>query len=339
MNTCNKCNKQIRSSEIKSCSKCGIVYHYQCLGVPQENFAKESKAYKAAWKCSECKPVEKRSESSSTPSHSQPNKQCQSVESPAVTNNDDLKQYINNKLEESLSQLLKDIRRDFTTESTDTRNRIQELTESVNFMSINYDKLKEALDDKTKIIGDQQIEICALHAEVTNLNVRLNQIEQQSRDSNLEIQCVPEHKAENLKTVIHQLVATVGCGLPDSELLNYHRVAKINQESNRPRSIVVRLSSPLIRDKIIAAVKTFNRTHQNDKLNSSHLGIADEKKPVFVGEHLSPGNKQLHAAARKAAKEKKYQFVWVRGGRIYMRKDVNSKSIVVRDLDFINSLQ
>lgn len=120
---------------------------------------------------------------------------------------------------------------------------------------------------------------------------------------------------------------------------NYHRVAKANKDSVRPRSIIVKLTSPLVRDELLAATKAFNRTHQNDKLNSSHLGLSGDKSPVYVSEHLSPANKQLHAAARKIAKEKAYAFVWVRNGRIHMRKNVSSKSFVVKNEEFLKTLE
>ncbi|CAG4989208.1 unnamed protein product [Colias eurytheme] len=332
MNICSKCNKQVKTNDLKICSKCNSTYHFQCLGIPADNFSKESKSYKANWKCSECKSTDKRGGNSNSPHRPV------GTTSPAA-DCEDLKQYIDKKLDESLSRLLRDIRRDFAEENSGTRSIIQELTDSVNFMSSKCDELKADLDVKTKKIGNLELENSSLRSQVTDLSAKLNQLEQQSRDCNLEIQNVPEFKAENLKTTIQQLVATVGCVLPENELINYHRVAKINQTSNRPRSIIVKLPSPLVRDKILAAVKTFNRTHQDNKLNSSHLGLAGEQKPVYVCEHLSPTNKQLHAAARKVSKDKNVQFVWVRNGRIYMRKDITSKSFVVKDLDFLNSLK
>lgn len=333
MGLCVKCSKRIKSTDIKLCSKCSNTYHYQCLGVPLDTFGKESKAFKASWKCSECIT----DKGGDTPSHSKAGAPHVDTSSPS-TNTEDLKQYIEKKLEESLSRLLSDIRRDFTTENSNTRSIIQDLTESVNFMSDKYEKLQETLNSKIQLIEKQDVVITTLRSEVTDLKARVNLFEQQSRECNLELQCVPEHRSENLKSVIQQLFTTVGCDLTNHNLVNYHRVPKKNQESSRPRSIVVKLASPLIRDTVIAAVKTFNRTHQQDKLSTAHLGLGGDKKPVYVCEHLSPGNKLLHASARKVAKDKKFEFVWVRGGKVFMRKDINTKSFIVRDLDFLNSL-
>lgn len=94
----------------------------------------------------------------------------------------------------------------------------------------------------------------------------------------------------------------------------------------------------MVRDTVLTAVKQFNKAHPKDKLNSSHLGLAGEKKPVFVSEHLTPANKQLHAAARKTAKDKNIEFVWVQNGRVFMRKDKDAIKILVKDLDVLKSL-
>lgn len=337
MGVCNKCSKQIKSIDLKVCSKCKSSYHYQCLGISPDNFSKESRAYKGAWKCSDCKTSEKQVEKFITP-QSEGSSTTPSFNSPLGNSNEDLKQYIDKKLEESLSRLLLDIRNNFSVESSDTRSKIQELTESVNYMTSKYDQLKKALDTEIKKVGDLEHENKVLQCQVSDLNNKLNQFEQLSRDCNLEIQCVPERKSENLKTILHELTSKIDCKLSEHELVNFHRVAKINQQSTRPRSIVVRLSSPLVRDRVIAAIKSFNKSHINDKLNTSHLGLDGEKKPIYVCEHLSPSNKQLHAEVRKLAKEKNYQFVWVRNGRIFIRKDVNSKSFVVKDFEFLKSL-
>lgn len=246
---------------------------------------------------------------------------------------EDLKQYIDKKFEESIAQLLSEIRSEFSNKNSETKDLFTELKKSVDYMSDNYDELLENLKSKTKMLNDLQTENTALRGQVIDLNTRLDLIEQQSRKGNIEIQCVPEYKSENLETVVQQPANTVACNLTDQEILNYHRISKMNQDSTRLRSIVLKLSSPLVRDKILAAVKIFNKTQQNDKLklNSSHLGLAGEKKSIFVCEHLSLANKKLHAAARAIAKERKYEFVWVWNGRINMKKDINSKAFQVKN--------
>lgn len=61
------------------------------------------------------------------------------------------------------------------------------------------------------------------------------------------------------------------------------------------------------------------------------MGIAGDKSPVYVCEHLSPANKALHAAARIRSRELGYKFVWVRNGHIFMRKDETSRFIHIKN--------
>ncbi|XP_064072497.1 uncharacterized protein LOC135193538 [Vanessa tameamea] len=163
-------------------------------------------------------------------------------------------------------------------------------------------------------------------------------MEQHSRDCNLEIQCVPEHKSENLSSIVHQLASVVSFDLHDNDIVNFHRVAKRNTESKRPRSIIVKLSTPRKRDNFLAAVKVFNKNNPQSKLNSSHLGIASGKEQIYIMEHLSPDNKRLHAAARLAIKEKKYEYVWIRSGRIFVRRNDTSPAVLIKNFDSLKQL-
>ncbi|XP_045502210.1 uncharacterized protein LOC123699326 [Colias croceus] len=145
------------------------------------------------------------------------------------------------------------------------------------------------------------------------------QLEQSSRDNNLEIQCVPEQRNENLLNIINKIASTVKYDLKDTYIAGFHRVAKLDSESKRPRNIILKMNNQRTRDDFLAAIKTFNRQN-GEKLNTSLIGLAGAKSPIFISEHLSPANKQLHAATRLAAKEKKYDFIWIRNARIFIHE-------------------
>lgn len=50
-----------------------------------------------------------------------------------------------------------------------------------------------------------------------------------------------------------------------------------------------------------------------------------------MSEHLTLHNKHLHAAARRKAKEAGFKFVWVRDGRILVRRNEQSHAITIKD--------
>jgi hypothetical protein len=117
------------------------------------------------------------------------------------------------------------------------------------------------------------------------------------------------------------------------------RVAKMNSDSNRPRSVVVKLRSARCRDSLIAAVQTYNRKNSNERLNTEVVGIGGEKKLIFVSEHLSPDKKSLHAATRLKAKELSYKFVWVRNGKIFVRKSENAQARLINSRHYLDKLE
>lgn len=117
---------------------------------------------------------------------------------------------------------------------------------------------------------------------MADLSHRINYLEQQTRSNNLELQCLPENKQENLYTVVKQLGSVVGCVLSDNDILHCTRVAKLQATNTRPRSVVVQLASPRIRDNLLASTIDYNKEKKTntEKLNSADLGIAGDKKPV-----------------------------------------------------------
>lgn len=129
--------------------------------------------------------------------------------------------------------------------------------------------------------------------------------------------------------------------MEETDIQQCTRIAKINNESRRPRSVIVKFNTQRTRDGFLAATLQFNKRNKNptDKLNSSLLGIGGDKKPVFVVEHLAPAQKALHAAARAKAKELNYKFVWVRGGKVYMRKTESAEYINIKNTEDLSNLK
>lgn len=234
---------------------------------------------------------------------------------------------IRNIVQESVRAELKDI-----------SSELSQMKNCLEFTSKQYDDMQLVFEEKSKQIDQLQKEYNNMIPIVKDLTLRLNQMEQHARSSNIEILNLPEYKSENLNVTVKQLCKVVSCPLKENEIVMTTRIAKQNPEGTRPRSIVVKLSSPAVRDEILAAVINFNKANQTDKLNTAHLGVAGDKKPVYVAEHLAPHNRTLHHATRMAAKEKNYKFVWVRNGRIFAKKNETSERLLIKNMDSLLKL-
>jgi hypothetical protein len=94
----------------------------------------------------------------------------------------------------------------------------------------------------------------------------------------------------------------------------------------------------LKRDNLLAAVIKYNRNHPKEKINTKLIGYGGEELPIYISEHLTPINKSLHAATRIWAKENHYKYVWVRNGKILIRKDNNHPAKMVSHIDTLKTL-
>ncbi|XP_047032296.1 uncharacterized protein LOC124641458 [Helicoverpa zea] len=255
---------------------------------------------------------------------------------------DNVRQIIQEVMKTELSQMLLKINEStnniLNRELQPIHEKIAVMTDSMTFMNSQYEDLLKEHAASKEIIKDLQRVNMDMKNNIGDLKERINQLEQQTRSNNIEIQCLPEKKQENLFHIVAALSKVVGCTMEDRDILHCTRVAKLNPKNTRPRSIVVQLASPRIRDQLLASSISFNKNNSENKLNTTHLGYSGPKTAIYIMEHLSSTNKSLHAAARIKAKELGYKYVWVRGGRVFMRKVQESEHILIRNKDILDKL-
>lgn len=219
-------------------------------------------------------------------------------------------------------------------------DEVKDMKQSIELIHTQVEALHKENSETKAEIGVLQERNKDLQSTVNELESRINTLEQNARTTNLEIQCIPENKNENVQSIILQLGSVIKCDIQSENISHCTRVAKINRNSNRPRSIVVQFNSKKIRDQFLASAINFNKNKiVNNKLNTSHLALKGPSSPIYIVEHLSPSNKALHAAARAVAKEKGYKYVWVRNGRIYVRKSDDSDFIIISDNNSLTKLK
>ncbi|KAF9405079.1 hypothetical protein HW555_014025 [Spodoptera exigua] len=337
------CDQVVVNEKYATCVKCHKKYHYNCLSL------KEKYNVPNDWQCPTCiNSGPKISKSDSTPlrnvSTTRGNKRP-ALGSPPKTDNitlscDDIRQLIQDAVKKEQAEMLSKFTETLNRQLQPIKEQMDKMDKSMLFMNSQYEDLLKEYCASKETVKELQKENLEMKMCINDLSSRVNQLEQQTRSifQNIEIQCLPEKKQENLLQIVTQLSKVVGSGIVDSDIKYCTRVAKQSSTNSRPRSIVVQLASPRTRDQFLAATIKYNKSNPDNKLNTSHLGYAGPKSPIFITEHLSTTNKALHTAARIKAKELGYQFVWVRGGRIFIRKEQESEHILVRSKDTLNKL-
>lgn len=236
------------------------------------------------------------------------------------------------KREDDFSTLKLDLQRMFETWQIDQNNKhtslltsMQEIKEqnedirtSIEFISHKYEEMRSKLETlETERETDRKY--------ILTLENKLEIIERRTRQSNLEIRNVskipknPDSREtkKDLVSVIQNMGNSLNVPLKDTDIRDVFRT---NSKTEACKPIVVELCSVLLRDKIIKAVKDYNKTHKNSKFNSTNLMIEGAPKPVYVDEYLTFLTKRLYSITRQFAKTNGYDFCWVSHGVVYLRK-------------------
>ncbi|KAL0883697.1 hypothetical protein ABMA27_015817 [Loxostege sticticalis] len=339
---CAGCRIKIPNRLFISCMQCNSAYDLLCADIDERSFNSMPAESKASWKCLGCRNKLPKESNTNTPSRqalASTSSDCVvAPKSNCVTEETMVKMFQSFKLE-MLEMIERTVERVVERKILVVSKQIQEFQDSLSFLNDQVEETKNRLDDTVALTEKLRSDNINLSAAVNDLTVRLNVTEQYLRESNIEINGIPEHRSENLPNCLAQLATVVNAPISDSDILHVTRVAKLDKESKRPRTIIAKLRSPRVRDSLLAAVYNFNKKNTDKKLCTHHLGLAGAKNPVYVAEHLSPGNKALHAEARKRAKDLNYKFVWVRNGRIYVRKDETSQALQIRCPDSIKLMK
>ncbi|CAG4947183.1 unnamed protein product [Parnassius apollo] len=209
MHQCSACHTKIKDSECMQCCVCVAYYHCICVAISPAQLKNLSTEVKADWLCPECKNKKPRSDNSntpvrpSTPSNPKANVTLRRkgpdslLESDAGTSfnvsRSELRVIIQEEMRVIMEECVRDLKADLNRQLQAFRGEITGLTESIQFMSDSFEQCKKDLSGcKTKIdtiIKEKE----TLQSDLIIITSRLNQMEQISRASNLEIQCVPEH--------------------------------------------------------------------------------------------------------------------------------------------------
>lgn len=321
MSDCDICKLPVKQIEKIICLKCNKSYHHLCVNLSATAFKRLSKIARSTWNCPIC--LLKHPPSKSTDS--------MAVNSSDEDDKDDIRRIIRDEIRHTMRMEVKTMIREIRSEMDDLRKELDELKLSSSFDISQINDLKVELQTIKTENSDLRSQNVTMQNTITQLTTQINRLDQNTRDSNLEINGLPENKNEVLPQIVKQLSTVVSYTLNDGDVMKCVRVASMNNNKSRPRAVIVKLRSPRCRDELYSAITKYNKAHNDRKLNTSLLGYGGVQQPIYVSEHLSPAYKSLHAAARLKAKEMSYKFVWVRYGKIYVCKNENSSSILIKD--------
>ncbi|CAN7944641.1 unnamed protein product, partial [Ixodes hexagonus] len=310
---CAKCQERIASGGRRmSCAECKASFHLvkNCSGIADSTFKTMGAEKREIWRCRTCR--EQRSENDS-----QREAGISQCESPATPNhfrsletkvecltslkaNVDILLSLPTKVDQLFS--LKPI-----VESL--RSAVIEVQKTVDFLSASYDSLVLAATANSASIKELCSETTSLRSVVNEqseaieqLQEELNDSDQFSRLSNMEIQGLPHSPNEDLTSVVSDLAGKLGLvDFQPQDIQTMHRLlprrdvppAIASVPSSRAPAILIRFSSVTIRDQWLSTRGKLRTLAANGSLPK-----------LFFNENLTRNNRELFWMVREKAKSK-----------------------------------
>ncbi|KAG7305368.1 hypothetical protein JYU34_009431 [Plutella xylostella] len=298
---CQKCKKALpkKGAQFKCTGTCQGTFHKSCV----KGLAADLKAGKTRLYCNNCG-----GEDSDTDEIDD-------------TNNNVLKE-INQKI-----NIIKDVKKQLIT-----------LTESMEFLSEKYEiLLAEHTQSKDRI---EKLEKCVTtlnnkttYLEKCNgaLEEKIQEMQQKSRQYNIEIVGVEQLPEENMKDMMEKIGALLKVNT--EHIYSFKRL--LSRNKSKPPPIMVRFRND---DDGYAARELWLTQRRLVKIVSNQITLGSSQDRVYVNEDLTRDMRDLLWKAKTELKDK-YQFVWVRNGRVYAKKDTNAKPLWVRSESDIAELK
>lgn len=305
MADCSICLKSLRNVKAKvSCVDCGSVFHGKCVNMSAEdiNFLL---AETEVWRCDPC---------------SKSRRKSMVLESKSDVSFDDIFSLI--------TELRADFKRVEANLGASLNSCHEELAETKQIVN----KQREELAAWMRTVEELRTENCTLRKQVAVLESRVDESEQYSRRNTLEIHGVPVQKGESVVSLVKAVGRALDYPVEDSMIDACHRL-RVREGSGKPPGIIIRMVRRMDADALLQK----RRVKRN--LNTSDIGLTTTSADaVYVNESLTPARRRLLHLARQAKNEKGYAFLWIRGGKILLRKDQGAKVIVVSHLEDLKNL-
>lgn len=218
------------------------------------------------------------------------------------------------------------------TQNREIHKTNSEIEKSIEFMNQAYETMKNTVEKLEKERVEQRIYIMDLEKKVIDL-------QQNSRSSCFEIRNIPQTEKESiddLTSIVLQTCNKLEVSVKQADLRDIYRMPG-KKGSTRP--IVAELVTVPQKNRVLQAARMFNKTRPTiGKLNTTHIGLSGDTKPIYVADHLSSSLRKLFFEARKYATDNNYKFCWSNNNKIFLRKQEGMPQIIIKSLACLNDL-
>lgn len=228
-------------------------------------------------------------------------------------------------------------------EQTKIKQQVTDLDEKCKILSEELTSVQTASQFTTDLQIDLQKQIenlkrqnqesADLQNTVSKLVTKIDTMEQFARECNIELCNIPEKRSENLTIIFENICTKINFSVARKEIVAIHRVPHAHQQNDKPKNIIVKLSSRILRDNILSAYRLHKRLKVED------IGFSNSTLPIYAHEHLTLKNKQLFRECREAAIKNNYKYVWIKNGTILAREREGARVVAIKSHHDISKIK
>lgn len=225
-------------------------------------------------------------------------------------------------------------RDDFDEFRAEIRQMFLSFQEKMTSAFANIEKSMEFLsqqhDEFNNKIKKLQEECQRNYNHVVVLQEKVEELQRTSKLNYIELRNVPYKDKESkldLLNYIQNITTSLNMSIHQTDILDIYRLPG-RKDTNRP--IIAQLSHVKIKASLISAVKNFNKSNANGKLNMSHAGEKGNTCPIYLTEHLTANSRRLFYLARQLKTKNKLKFCWVSDGKVLVKETDNGQAIYIK---------
>ena len=245
------------------------------------------------------------------------------------------------KMKSMFDQGLENIRKSYEEEIAAPRAQIVEMKPSQNFVCAQYDDIKNEYESLKKKNQEQSVELKTLKANLADMKEKadeeaskLDGLDQYGRRQNLEFEGVLVTEGKDVVYLVVRIGNLVGAKVKRNDISTAHCLPpKRHSKIGDPSGIIARFISQNVRNEIYskrAVVKSI------DEKDFSLQNMKREK--IFINENLTQARKRLLWLTKQKAKAKNFSYTWTMNGRMYVRKDDATSSIIIQSEEDLHAL-
>ena len=315
---CAKCRSSFKKAQPPVlCELCKCSYHQQCASLSEDD-VHALKELQSSWTCPTCVNSARALRDDSTPVRPKS----------AVSTKEDLNKVEGHILAELLARM-----KQLQADNCDLKTTIAAWKVSLD----DHAKLIEKVNVSISNLGDRLDAVCSenkrVNERLTKLEQYVNETEQKSLKNVIEIHGIPKCDGE-VEEVVCKVTRALGIDISVMDIdYCFQPKSRANNGVIKPAPVIARFMRSSVADRIVSArrVKRYFTTKDIDMNEVPN-------QPIFVNESLTQTNRNLYAKAKNLKRSGKLKYLWVRGGKIFVRKTDGSERIVIRSDDDIDNL-